>query len=310
MGLFRKRWGKKESAATKFAKQNKPKAVVSKSPIKLVTIPTYEETDLATLDDVLAPAIEITAAVASMSNQLVQLQENICAFGALTEGVPTFGKVEGVVESGQPTFAITSSTGSTIVTMGAETGVIVYKTKEWADITKTAKGKVGLKALAQNLADYLKYLAQIIDNHAQAANKTASISLDLDQPFPTYAGTASPRAPWVGKMVETTVETTVSSCMGLCSSTTIDTIRRELFLDELLRRKKASTSAGRKGMKKSAGRTIKELKKAEETANKLIKSEKKLKEGVRAARCSPCPAHTHALHRHVLLSSCETSSPS
>jgi hypothetical protein len=139
---------------------------------------------------------------------------------------------------------------------------------------------VGIEALAKNLGEYLKYLASVMDKHAQRADAKSTVKVDDDQPFPQFGGEASPRAPWVMR----TIEEPVSSCLGLCTSIVL----RDIYLDELLRRKKADSASGRKGMKKNAAETLKGLKKAEETAKKLMKDEKKLRKG-------PCARHDHTI---------------
>jgi hypothetical protein len=138
MGLLRMRYGKKETEATKFSKANKPKAVVTKSPVKLSTVPKFSATGLALFDGVLNPAVNITAAVASMNNALVQLQENIKAFGAMTEGQPTFTQAD-AMEAGMPTFHITNSKGVVVVTIGADSGIGVKDKKEWDALKKSIK---------------------------------------------------------------------------------------------------------------------------------------------------------------------------
>lgn len=274
MGLLRVRYGKKETEATKFVKANKPKAVVTKSPVKLATVPKFGATGLPVFDGVMGPAVKITAAVATMNNALVQLQENVKAFGALTEGLPTFTQAD-VTESGMPTFHITNAKGVLIVTIGADSGIGIKNKKEWEDLTKKtngAKSKQNLEALAKSLGEYLKFLSKAVDGHAKFADKPAEVKIDTEQPFPQFVGEPSPRAPWVKREIETSV----SSCFGLCNSKVV----RDVYLDELLRRKKANSSSGRKGMKKNAEKTIKDLKAAEETAKKLINDQKKLQAGV------------------------------
>ena len=270
MGILRGALGKKRTPATDWVKENKPKKIVSKNPCKLSTVPAFEKTQLKTFDNILRPAVGVVASMAKLNNAVQHLIENFKVLSAMTEGIPSIDTdyKPPVTMAGLPTFVVASPEGSRVAKIGAE-GVVIEDQEAWNKMTKQAK-KVG--KLCTSLAEWLKYLSLVMDKHAEHAANKAEISVAHDAQFPELSGEVSPGAPWVGRLVKIVVP----SCFGFCKAT----IEREIFLDEMLRRKKAQSMAGRRGMKKSASNTIKQLKKESAEAMQIYNDKDKLRKGM------------------------------
>jgi len=265
MGYLRGMFGKKKTGASEWIQANKPAKLVKKSPCKLSTVATYDQTGLPIFDNLFRPAVGIIAGMAKLNNALQHIMENLKVFGAMTEGIPSVDSAAGE-QAGLPTFVIKSADGGVIVTVGAD-GVAVTDKVAWTNLVKSCKK---VDKLCTSLAEWLKYLSLIIDKHAESASTKTRIKVADGLQFPEISGDVSDRAPWVSRLVKVTTPT----CFGYCTAT----IEREMLLDELLRRKRAQTIAGRRGMKREAAKVIKLLKKERDDAQQIYDDKAKLRE--------------------------------
>jgi len=284
--LFRLAFGTKENEASKWAKANRPQTLVKKSPMREYEVALYDKkTGLPTFDNILKPAVMLTGSLAFMTNTINHFLENLMAFGATTEGCATLSVVDGVKPKGLPKIAIRDGK-TTFATVDAVNGLIVVDAQGWQTLEtrcKAKKMKVTMIDLAKNLDDWFKFIVSALEQHAEHSAVKCEFGLKENSPFPIIvpvpqddplSGVVEDHAAWVSRSIQWRKRRFYGQLQCCYPDKHFDKI---ILMDEMLRRKRARSSAGRRGNKKAINELIQRLKKAEQDLREIYGDAGRLK---------------------------------
>ena len=271
--LFRLAFGTKENEASKWAKAHRPQTLVKKSPMREYEVTVYDKkTGLPTFDKILKPVVQLVGNLAFMTNTINHFLENLMAFGATTEGCASLSVAEVVRPNGLPKIEIRGDTKKIFATVDAVNGLRVLDAQGWQALDtmcKEKKMKVTMIDLAQNLDDWFKFIVSALEKHAEHSAVKCDFGLKENSPFPVIvpvpqddplSGVVEDHAAWV----ERSIAWKTRRFWGLVQCCYKDKdFNKIIQMDEMLRRKRARSSAGRKGTKKAINDLIKRLKDAE-----------------------------------------------
>jgi hypothetical protein len=268
--------------AAAMAKAAKPDTVVKDDPSGLIKPLGFDKTRLGFIDDVLGPAGRMTMAVINMLNSIVNLTENVKAFGARGKGSFSIEAEDDCTGTTKdlPRIKVLDEKGTLVATCDCDAGVVINDKDKWAEINsraETAKLKFTPKKLLDHLAEWLIFL-----NKAQSEKPDMKVGINESQPFPQLFVEEGylPGADWVTLPIKYNMGG--YGCSTCCPSPCLyafaaaypavahaqccsKTVKRRVGLDELLRRKKARSYKARNASKKNAKAQIEDLK-TEKTA--------------------------------------------
>jgi len=255
--------------AVKNLSAGKPKVLVSTDACGTVKPLGFSMTGLPFIDGIMGPAGRMVGGVINSLNGIVNVVEEVKAFGARGKG--SF-QIEGEDDVCGPTkdlprIKILDQGSKLVATIDSDVGVVIKDQKAWADINSRAtmaKCSNSPQQLVESLAAWLKFL-----NLAQSGKSDMKVGLNKSQPFPQLFIEEGyhPGADWVSLLMKYSAGGQFPCLPSICTSSA----KREVTLEEMLKRQNARSSKKVKANKKNAKaqqKSLAEEKKALESALK------------------------------------------